>query len=173
MIVDCYWNIRKHCWSVRHKGKVVAHVSSLYLTEVTPHVSKAGQARVRSTGHKNVHAFLRGYLKPDPDFEACTLKPKCPNHVLISNIPFPLLRDRDRTVSYNPFKDNCFMLTFPHGDWCGNPSCKKVGSTYFEGSPDIFLTTEYQVTSGHYSPRCCLLRSCNVPEITLDNVSSS
>ncbi|MGA1600617.1 MAG: hypothetical protein ACO4AU_16345, partial [bacterium] len=48
------------CWSVRHKGKVIAHRSSLSLKDCLLKVSEAGRKRVRAEKTKNVHAFVRG-----------------------------------------------------------------------------------------------------------------
>lgn len=60
MKVEVYWNLHKHCWSVRHKGKVIAHVTSIALDDVTWVVQPAGNEKVRREGKKNVHAFARG-----------------------------------------------------------------------------------------------------------------
>lgn len=55
-----YWNLHKKCWSLRDKGKVVAHMHRLGMTDVTFHVQPAGQARARREGKKNVHAYAKG-----------------------------------------------------------------------------------------------------------------
>jgi hypothetical protein len=62
--VFIYFNLHKNCWSVRHNGKVIAHVDSIALTNVTFKVSKAGRARVLATKHKNVHAGVFGEVVP-------------------------------------------------------------------------------------------------------------
>lgn len=60
--VDVYFNLHRKCFSVRSTCDriVIAHVGSFLLGDVVPIVSKAGKERVRRTGVKNVHAFLRG-----------------------------------------------------------------------------------------------------------------
>lgn len=63
--VDCYWNLHKHCYSVRarsgpNKGRIIAHATEVNLINVTLVVNKAGKQRVRTERRKNVHAFLRG-----------------------------------------------------------------------------------------------------------------
>jgi len=70
MKVEVYWNLHKHCYSVRHKGKVVAHLPSLQLRDITWVVQPGGRARVIRERRKNVHAFARGTLvttTPHPD----------------------------------------------------------------------------------------------------------
>ncbi len=62
MKVEVYWNLNKKCFSVRHKGKVIGHRHHLRLHDVTWVVQPAGNARVRRTRRKNVHAFARGTL---------------------------------------------------------------------------------------------------------------
>ena len=60
MKVEVYWNLNKKLFSVRHKGKVIEHYHHLRLQDVTWVVQPAGNARVRRTRRKNVHAFARG-----------------------------------------------------------------------------------------------------------------
>lgn len=60
--VEVYWNLHKNLFSVRHKGKVIGHYHHLRLHDVTWVVQPAGNARVRRTRRKNVHAFARGKL---------------------------------------------------------------------------------------------------------------
>lgn len=58
--VELYWNLHKHLYSVRVKGRVVAHVSGFTLKDARFSVQPAGNAKVRAEGRKNVHAFIRG-----------------------------------------------------------------------------------------------------------------
>lgn len=64
MIVEVYRNLRKKCFSVRDAKtkRVIAHKTTVYLRNATFHVSAAGRKRVRATGQKNVHAFIRGTI---------------------------------------------------------------------------------------------------------------
>jgi hypothetical protein len=62
MIVKVYYNIRKKCWSIQHKGKIISHARTVLLKNVSFKVSEAGRQRVLATKHKNVHAFARGEL---------------------------------------------------------------------------------------------------------------
>ena len=61
--VDCYRNLNKGCFSVRHKGIVQAHAESVLLSEVTFHVSQKGRERVLKEQRKNVHAHVKGILQ--------------------------------------------------------------------------------------------------------------
>ena len=67
MRVAIYFNLHKRCFSLRAeegplRGIVIGHATAVTLDKVTCHVGAAGQAMVRKTGVKNVHAFLRGDL---------------------------------------------------------------------------------------------------------------
>jgi hypothetical protein len=61
--VDCYYNLHKHCLSVRHKGLVVNHAQEIALENVKFVVSQAGRRRVLEEKRKNVHAFVRGEIR--------------------------------------------------------------------------------------------------------------
>jgi hypothetical protein len=56
--VKVYRNLTKQCYSVMHKGLVMLHCQAIYLMAVDFVVRPAGNARVRATGRKNVHAFI-------------------------------------------------------------------------------------------------------------------
>lgn len=65
--VEVYWNARVRAFSVREnafgRGKmVVGHAFKLLIRDATFNVSEAGRRRVLDTGHKNVHAYVRGEL---------------------------------------------------------------------------------------------------------------
>ena len=62
MRVDVYRNLRANKYSIRHKGKVIAHASNVTISQPEFVVSSAGRERVRREGRKNVHAFVRGEL---------------------------------------------------------------------------------------------------------------
>ena len=62
MKVEVYWNLNKNCFSVRHKGKVIAHKQYVQLRDIQWVVQPGGRARVLKTRRKNVHAFARGTL---------------------------------------------------------------------------------------------------------------
>ena len=63
--VQVYRNLRNGLWSVvalegPDKGRVIAHKSDFIIEECSYAVQPAGNAKVRATGRKNVHAFVRG-----------------------------------------------------------------------------------------------------------------
>ena len=62
MKVKVYRNLRNKCLSVQYKGKVIAHVSEVSLSEVTFKVSQSARRRVLETKQKNVHAFVCGVI---------------------------------------------------------------------------------------------------------------
>jgi len=62
MRVEVYYNLHKHLFSVRHKGKVIAHTHDVNIMNPTYVVRPSGRAKVLSEGQKNVHAFIRGEM---------------------------------------------------------------------------------------------------------------
>ena len=62
--VHVYRNLNWTCWSVRLRGRVIAHLDALTLRDVTLVIQPAGQARVRVSGQKNVYAYARGMIDP-------------------------------------------------------------------------------------------------------------
>lgn len=59
MSYDIYFNLHKKMFSVRHKGKVIAHADSIIALDVRFVVRKAGRLKVLKEKRKNVHAFVR------------------------------------------------------------------------------------------------------------------
>lgn len=68
MRVFMYFNLHRHCWSLKalegpSAGRVVAHAASVKLTGCTFRVSEAGRQRVLAEKRKNVHAGIVGTLQ--------------------------------------------------------------------------------------------------------------
>lgn len=59
-MIEVYWHVRKKRWSVRENGRVTRHVASITLKDCTLVVQPGGRDRVRRTGQKHVHAWVRG-----------------------------------------------------------------------------------------------------------------
>ena len=80
---NVYYNLHKKCYSVREQGLVADHVDSIVLKDCRFNVAPAGQAKVRRTGVKNVHATVSGiirfqmekYFEEYGDFESITYNP--------------------------------------------------------------------------------------------------
>lgn len=53
-----YKNLTKGCWSVRYKGKVIAHADNILAEGVEFRVNEKGRDRVRREGKKYVHAYI-------------------------------------------------------------------------------------------------------------------
>lgn len=62
--VEVYHNVTKKgvVYSIRQGGYVVAHASEVNLVNAEFVVKQPGRKRVKKTGRKNVHAFVRGEL---------------------------------------------------------------------------------------------------------------
>ncbi len=89
---DIYWNSHRKMFSVRHKGRVVKHAHSVNAFDAIFVVQPAGQRKVRATGQKNIHAFVRcrdvEYLEPGA----------------------PPLIFRKSKVRYDPYVNDTFVL---------------------------------------------------------------
>ena len=62
MKCEVYRNLHKDKWSLRSGGKVIDHRDCVILHNCKFVVGPKGRDRVLRTKHKNVHAFVRGYL---------------------------------------------------------------------------------------------------------------
>lgn len=63
MRVEVYWNLHKHQYSIRSKGRVIMHADKVMLRDAKFVVQPAGRERVLATGQKSIHAFVRGELE--------------------------------------------------------------------------------------------------------------
>ena len=94
--VYVYWNLHRKLWSVRQSGLIVDHAGLLSLRDCKFLVGKAGQARVRREGKKNVHAGVSGSLLEDP--------------LTVDRMAWNDLYDyRPVWVMYNPYKHDTFI----------------------------------------------------------------
>lgn len=91
--VKVYWNLHKKCFSVQHKGLVIAHVNHLTLEAPVFKVSEAGRQRVLATRRKKVHAFVVGWWNGTPATP------------IDSELVFT------HKVTYNPYKYDHFVFT--------------------------------------------------------------
>lgn len=57
-----YRNLHKDCFSIMYKGRVIAYTNEIILKNVKFVVQKAGYEKFKSSGIKNVHAFVRGTI---------------------------------------------------------------------------------------------------------------
>lgn len=96
MKVFCYFNLHKHCWSIKalegiNKGRVVAHAKRVNISNAVFKVSEAGRQRVIREGRKNVHAGVSGQWDGHCDAD-----------------PLAYLGEAV-AVSYNPYKAPSFI----------------------------------------------------------------
>lgn len=85
--VKVYRNLRNKCLSVMYKGIVIAHVSDIYLEDVTYQVRESGRQLVLKQKRKNVHAFVIGTVR------------RRPKTVIM-----------DEYIFYNPYMNKTFVL---------------------------------------------------------------
>jgi hypothetical protein len=86
-----YWNLHKKVWSLQDRttGRVRNHVTAFTLYDAKFVVRKAGQAKVRREGKKNVHAFAVGTGGLRDGVATCL---------------------SGRPVTYNPYKHDTFVF---------------------------------------------------------------
>ena len=97
MKVFVYYNLHKHCWSVKaltgeNKGRVIRHAAVVTLRDVVGKVSEAGRQRVLKEKKKNVHAGIVGTLVSTDTIP-----------------PSDVLRTAMRPITYNPYKYTTFV----------------------------------------------------------------
>lgn len=115
--MDIYWNLHRNLFSVRaragaHKGRVIAHMTDVALTNVKFHVDQKGRERVLREKRKNVHAFLRGnWTFNDVDFFGWN-------------------------VTYNPYKYTSFVVAAKQTPISNAPAVK---GTIMCGNATIFI----------------------------------
>lgn len=56
---EIYWNSHRKMFSIRENGRVVGHAASINAIDAKFVVRPAGQRKVRETGQKNIHAFVK------------------------------------------------------------------------------------------------------------------
>lgn len=86
MRVQVYFNLHKKVWSVRHKGKVIAHGERLALRDCVCKVNEKARLRVIELKRREVHAWIEG--------ELCEM---------------PVTREGFEAFSYNPYKAAGFV----------------------------------------------------------------
>lgn len=59
-MTDCYWHTGRRLWSLRERGRVVAHLPRVCLDHVTLTVRESGVARIRLRGQREVVAWATG-----------------------------------------------------------------------------------------------------------------
>lgn len=84
-----YRNLRTKGFSVRHRGKVIAHLNEpAYVSNVDFKVNESSRQRVIREKQKNVHAFII-----------------CENFCMVPQVTV----DEINKVTYNPYTDSTFM----------------------------------------------------------------
>jgi hypothetical protein len=66
---EAYYDLHDGKFSMCQSGLVVVHADNIWLKDCKLAVQPSGNAKVRETGVKNVHAYVRGhYMDHDIDF---------------------------------------------------------------------------------------------------------
>ena len=84
--VEVYYNLHIKCLSVRKRGLVIDHVSSILLKNAQFVVQPAGRKRVLKEKRKNVHAYVRGERVAVASFDG-----------------------KSERITYNPYKNKSFV----------------------------------------------------------------
>ena len=100
-----YRNLHKNCFSVKHKGRVIAHCASFVADNATTKVNQKTRLRVIETKQKQVHAYV-----------------VCDSWEPINGLVF---NPNYSKLSYNPYKQDSFTMD---GEPCdGEPFSCIVG----------------------------------------------
>jgi hypothetical protein len=102
--VYIYRNLRKRCYSIMHKGRVIGYATSLFLRDVEFVVRPAGQKKVRETKQKNVHAFVKGRIVED---DPARVEGWRQLGLIVNGLD-------QKGVMYNPYKFDTFVDTLYH-----------------------------------------------------------
>lgn len=95
--VNVYFNLHKRLFSVTQGGIVQFHSDAITIMDARFLVGKAGQAKVRATGRKNVHAKVSGYIAADQTDTTALI------------IPLMLDAGDWRKAYYNPYETDTFI----------------------------------------------------------------
>ena len=96
---DVYRNLHTKTWSVVHRpaGRVQSHPQEVAITQATLVVQPAGNATVRKTRQKLVHAYVRGYA-PDPW------------GAVSADSYMRMVGGEWQRITYNPYENDTFVL---------------------------------------------------------------
>ena len=100
--VMVYKNLHNGKFSIKQNNLVVGYCDNIILDNVTFKVSEVGRQLVIKTGHKNVHAYIVGYI----------------NISNASNLLSSLKITENMQLSYNPYKHNYFYFKSTNGKAC-------------------------------------------------------
>lgn len=94
--VRVYRNLHLHgvVYSMQARGRVIGHAENILLKNARFIVQKGGQAKVRETKSKIVHAFVDGEIITDPKEMGLMIKK---------------INNANNTAYYNPYTTNTFV----------------------------------------------------------------
>lgn len=113
MIYKVYKNLNLDCYSIKElkTGLVVGYCDEAVILEATLVVQPSGRDKVRVTGQKNVHAYVKGGILSLDGFVSREGRSVC----VTGNEEFnPENYERETRLYYNP-KCNDFWVNY----WCG------------------------------------------------------
>jgi len=87
-LTEVYWNLHKRCFSVRERGRVIAHTEHVTLRNAHFVVQRSGYERTVREKVRSVHAWVRGEVTEASEGLSVT----------------PVL------VTYNPFRVGHFVV---------------------------------------------------------------
>tara|TARA_R110002012_G_scaffold201847_1_gene370932 strand:+ start:82 stop:570 length:489 start_codon:yes stop_codon:yes gene_type:complete len=104
--VFLYRNLHKKCWSVKHKGIVIAHADRLFAWDCKFWVSPAGNERVRKEKKKNVHAYV--VCEPEDLMVPEGTKVKGDTPLMEFNLLKKMGETNEERITYQPYKMKVF-----------------------------------------------------------------
>ena len=104
-----YWNFHEKKFSIRVKGRVIAHATRLLIQDAEFRVSEAGRARVLAERQKNVHAGIHGEIVAC-DSTLCKRQSSSLLWPASANALARNVRAIGRVVRYNPYESGDFQI---------------------------------------------------------------
>jgi hypothetical protein len=131
-----YWNFHKKVFSVKFKGRVIAHATHILAEDAEFRVSEAGRQRVLTEGCKNVHAYIVCDLaklhcaSAHTNLSCTRLYWSSYSDTLVNRV-----RDYGYRVRYNPYESGSFIVENGYGRiksaqlvyGFSNPGCNSAG----------------------------------------------
>lgn len=111
MKVFVYWNLHKYVFSVKYRGRVIAHARDFILADADFVVSEAGRQRVLASGRKNVHAGIKGEMIACNSHSAgCDRSsPMLPEWETMGEDLASRIKQEANLIRYNPYESGSFV----------------------------------------------------------------
>jgi hypothetical protein len=109
MSIEIYFNLHKKVFSIRHKGKVIDHATTVTVLNPKFVVQPAGRAKVLRDRVKNVHAFVRTDSQWTTEKLYWLVEQYLSKVDLKDDLPSCIPTTHVERVKYNPYMADTFV----------------------------------------------------------------